>query len=55
MNSFGGMGVFVVNRSLDSGCDIDLKITGYENFRPVCHISPEGDGGIPENFGECQR
>lgn len=37
------LAVFAVNRSLDSCCDMDLKLTGYENFRPVRHISMEGD------------
>ena len=37
------LAVFVVNRSLDESCSIDLSLSGYENYRPVQHIAIEGD------------
>lgn len=37
------LAVFVVNRSLDESCLIDLSLSGYENYRPVQHIAIEGD------------
>lgn len=37
------LAVFVVNRSLDSECELSINLLGGNNYRPCQHIALEGD------------
>ena len=37
------LAVFIVNRSLDSECELNINLLGGCNYRPCQHIALEGD------------
>lgn len=34
--------IFVVNRSLDSECELNINLAGFEKYKPYTHVSLEG-------------
>lgn len=34
--------IFAVNRSLDSECELDISLAGFEKYKPYTHVSLEG-------------
>lgn len=44
--------IFAVNKSLDSECELDLRLTGFEGYKAVKHVALEGDDLKATNTAE---
>ena len=44
--------IFAVNKSLDSACELELQMTGFEGYKAVKHVALEGDDLKAANTAE---